>query len=433
MAAVVKMPSRYPGMLDVGVLLATFVVFVLFLFLLNHIVFPRGSRLGDILPSQNAVLLTQDERGELALAGDADIGLASFIAQLGDVWREVKIRPANSVVWSNAREGFSVHDRDAVQTFSDSRARIDFTTDNKLRIGPNSLIIFRSGASDPFLERREPAVVVLDGELTGAVNADYGSFAVQFPAGLVVLTAEDDSVDNVNFRLSVNPDKSSTIAVYSGQANVNIAGEHHLVSANNGLTISEAGETSGARRLPSLPTIQSPGHDSIAKFLEVPPRVRFRWGVVAGAQNYRLEIAKDRGFDDILVDDILVKPSFTHSNLSPDDYYWRVSARSGWVQGPASAPRRLQVVRDGVAPFLEIEPIRQLAAGSYALRGRTTSEATVYVLGQRVKTSPGGEFEYFFEPKPGTQSIVVEAIDAVGNVAYSSQVLYVPSNPGRSD
>ena len=69
--------------------------------------------------------------------------------------------------------------------------------DNELQIGQNSLVVFRQGASDPFLDRREAAVVVLEGELTGTVNADYGAFAVELPAGLIELSADEGTDETV--------------------------------------------------------------------------------------------------------------------------------------------------------------------------------------------------------------------------------------------
>lgn len=425
--------GRYLVMWDVSVLLASTLVFLVFLILLMRIVFPQGELLGGVVSDWSSPSVEVDERGraEIAASGIGTIG--SFMAHLGDVRYDVKIRPADSVAWSSASKGDLLRNRDSVQTFSKSRARVDFTTDNELRIGQNSLVVFRSGSADPFLERREPAVVVMDGELAGTVNAEYGSFGVQLPAGLVELTAEDRPNAAVNFRVGVNPDDSSTIAVYSGQADINIAGEHFLVPANHGLTISKDGRSAGARALPSLPPIRTPNDNTVAKYLEVPPRVRFRWGRVSNAQNYRLEIARDAGFEEVLVDEYLNDTSFTHGNLAPGDYYWRISARSGWVQGPASLQRRLSVVRDAVPPLLELQPIQRVAAGKYVLRGRTASNAKVYVLGQSVKTSGNGNFEYLFNPGPGTQTIVVESIDAVGNVAYGSQVLHVPGSSGGSD
>jgi len=425
--------ARYRGVLDIGILLAALFVFLLFLVLLIRVVFPQGSRLSEIISSRDSVLVEASKTGDVELAGTNASKFGDFIARLGDIRREVKIRPADSIAWSNASKGTSVHNRDAVQTFAYSRARVDFRVDNELRIGQNSLVVFRSGAADPFLERRDPALVVLEGELTGVVNPDYGAFAMQFPAGLIELTAEDESARAVNFRVSVNPDQSSTIAVYSGQADVTVAGERYFVSPNNGLTIAENGKTVGVQGLPSLPPIHAPSNNSVAKYLGVPPRVRFRWGKVSNAQGYRLEIAKDADFNKLLVDEYLDVTSFTHGNLAPGEFFWRVSARAGWILGPPSMSRRISIVRDSEPPLLELQPIQHLIAGSYVLRGRTAAGAKVYVFGEAVKTSSGGNFEYVFTPEPGTQSIVVESIDAVGNVAYSSQVLHIPGNPGRSD
>ncbi|MBT8102483.1 MAG: hypothetical protein KJO95_05900 [Gammaproteobacteria bacterium] len=431
--AVVPLPRRFVRMLDIAVLLGALLIFLLFLALLTRVVFPEGTRLGDPSPGGNTASFATDRSGTVDVVGGSGDSFGGFIAQLGDIRRDVKVRPADSVAWRTAREGLTVHSRDAVQTFANSRARVDFTKDNELRIGQNSLVVFRSGAADPFLARREPAIVLMDGELTGTVRSEYGSLGVEFPAGLVELTAAGQSQEDVDFRVGVNPDGSSTVAVYSGQADVNIAGEHHQVAANQGLTIAKDGGTSGARSLPSLPLIREPYDNKVVKYLETPPRVKFRWGEVSGAQKYRLEIATDRRFDEILVDEYLEEVSFVHGNLSSGDYYWRIRARDGWIEGPASMPRRLSVVRDSVPPKLELRPVEEVFAGRYIVRGRTVPGARVFVLGQPVKTSPDGNFEFLFQPEPGTHSIVVESIDAVGNAAYSSQVFHVPGRSGRSE
>lgn len=420
-------------LMDVAVLIAALIIFLIFITILIRFTFPVGTRLGDIHSSENVELVEDGEVGRIDVAGNSIKSFGTFVAQLGDVRRDVKIRAADSVAWTSASEGASVHNRDAVQTFQNSRARVDFTTDNELRIGQNSLVVFRSGAADPFLERREPAVVVMNGELSGTVNSDFGAFALEFPAGLVELTSDQKTGDAMKFRVGVNPDQSSTISIVSGRADINVAGEHYRVSASQGLTITKDGRTSGARALPAIPVIGAPNDNAVAKYLSAPPRVNFRWRDVPDAKNYRLEIALDAGFEEILVDEFLNDSSFTHGNLSSGDYFWRLSARDGWLQGPTSNARRLSVVRDAVPPSLELRPIQEMAAGRYLMRGSVSPGSVVYVLGQLVETNQYGEFEYLFNPEPGTQSIVVEAIDAVGNITYSSQVLHVPGSAGRSD
>lgn len=425
--------DRYRGIMDVGVFFATLAAFLLFLILLVQILFPQGLRLGDTTMSTNSTMTDGKGHGDVGLAGDNVGNLSRFKAYLGDVRRDVKIRSADSIAWTNAVRGSSVSDRDAVQTFTRSRARVNFTRENELQIGQNSLVVFRNGASDPFLDRREAAVVVLEGELTGSVNSDYGTFAVELPAGLVELTAEVGTDNQVEFKLGVNPDKSSTIAIYSGYADINVAGVHYRIAANHGITISSDGTTVGTIALPSLPAIFGPANNAVARFLDAPPKVDFRWGEVASAQNYRIEISRERDFEEVLVDDYFASTSFQHANLASGDYYWRVSAGVAGLLGPASTTRRLQVERDAEPPKLALQPIEQLIAGNYILRGKTTAGAKVFVRGASVEPSPDGYFEHVFNPQLGTQSIVVESIDAVGNVAYKSQVLHVPGRSGRSD
>lgn len=425
--------GRRLGMLDVGVLIAALLVFVLFLFLLIRIVFPQGSRLEDLAGDRSGAMTSADTRGQVGVLSRGGDAIGNFIAHLGEVQRDVKIRSADSIAWRTASIGTTVGNRAAVQTFSKSRARVDFTTDNELRIGQNSLIVFGTGAADPFLQQREPAVVMLSGELQGSVNAEYGALVVQLPTGTAAMSAAGESADPLDFRVGINPDKSSTVAIYSGQADVTVSGARYFVRAKQALTISADGGSVRISDLPPMPLIQAPARDSVARFRDAPPRIDFSWGRVAEADRYRLEISSDSRFEGVLVDELLQGTSFTHGNLPAGEYYWRVSARAGWTLGPASAPRRVRVVRDAEPPALEVIAIDPLADGLYVVRGRAAQRASVHVLGSPVETLADGSFEHVFQPRPGTQTVVVEAADAVGNVAYSSQILHVPGGRGRSN
>ncbi len=115
------------------------------------------------------------------------------------------------------------------------------------------------------------------------------------------------------------------------------------------------------------------------------------------------------------------------------EYFWRISARNGWIQGPGTQPGRLRVVLDAEPPQLELEPIQQTVAGSYELRGKTSPDAKVFVRGESVKISAAGTFTHLFSAAPGAQAIVVEAIDTVGNVISNSQIFYASNNLPGSD
>lgn len=416
---------------DVGMIIAALVFFTLFVNALVRFSFPEGARLTNTMVRQGTAVVQTGDRGVVDIASTAG-NFAYFRAILGDVHRDVKIRPAESVAWTSARKGAPVNRQDAVQTFSNSRARIDFEADKILNIGQNSLVVFSGGATDPFLTRTTPAVVMMSGELTGQITSASEAFGIEFPAGLVELKSADSSGDAVNFRIGVNPDESSTIAVYSGQADVNIAGTHYKVGASEGLTIGRDGATSGVLELPAVPVLRQPGNNAAVRFLQRPPKVTFAWNRAGNSNEYRFELAADKGFDEILVDEYLAENSFVHRNLGAGDYHWRVSGVNGGVHGKPAPARRLRIVRDTAPPVLQIQPIAQIDSQTYVIRGHTTGNATIYILGERVDPSADGSFEFRFKPMPGTQTIVIESIDDLGNAAYSSQLLHVPGTSGRS-
>ena len=271
----------------------------------------------------------------------------------------------------------------------------------------------------------------MEGQLDGSVNSEYGSFAVALPAGLAVLSA-DESGNAADFKLSVNPDGSSTIAMYAGQAAVDVGSKNYRLDANDAMTVAEDGRTPGVKSLPTRPIVRSPRRNSIAKFRDMPPRVKFEWGPVAAAQNYRLELARDRNFEEILVDEYLNETTFTHGNLPAGEYFWRISARNGWIQGPGTEPGRLRVVRDAEPPQLELEPIQQTVAGGYELRGKTAPDCKGLCARRASQDLVRGHLQSPFRSRaPGAQAIVVEAIDTVGNVMSNSQIFYASHKPLR--
>jgi len=80
------------------------------------------------------------------------------------------------------------------------------------------------------------------------------------------------------------------------------------------------------------------------------------------------------------------------------------------------------VVQDQEPPTLQVQfPPKTIHSESYTLCGKAEPGARVFVGGRRVRTTRTGEFRYNLKLRPGTNVIVVEAIDAVNNVAYRSQ------------
>ncbi len=70
--------------------------------------------------------------------------------------------------------------------------------------------------------------------------------------------------------------------------------------------------------------------------------VELRWSAAAEAASYRVQLARDRGFKDLVADESAVAATeFRVGGLAPGDYFWRVaSVRPDRDQGPFGDPQR---------------------------------------------------------------------------------------------
>jgi FecR protein len=86
---------------------------------------------------------------------------------------------------------------------------------------------------------------------------------------------------------------------------------------------------------PFAPLLTAPG----ARVRTAQPVLQ--WSAVVGAGTYRVELARDAGFGDLLLaertSDVRLTPA---RDLAPGDYHWRVASIEGAEQGPFAPPQR---------------------------------------------------------------------------------------------
>ncbi len=413
----------------VGLVLAFFSVF---LGLLDAF-FPSGASLRDLT----------ERRGFFGSAGLAEQSVRDFLssgqqngeltapqalaATLTGVRNSVKSKPADTIAWTAAQAGMPLHDRDAVQTFSESSAAIAFDPENYLDLGENSLMIVRRIEQDPLQHEKRSFLVMMDGELRGRIGGPGHPLQVEVttPGAVASIRSARAEGGPGEFKITVHPDQSSTIAIYQGVADVAAEGRVVRVEANRATTV-ERGQPPGPPRLlpdPPLPT--SPEDAAVFYYRDLPPRIRFTWGGAAGAQAYHFILARDPALRDPVEEERVSEPGFTHGNLKPGDYYWRVSGILGDREGSFSAPRRIRVGQDREPPALRVEfPPQTVNRNHYLLRGSTEPGARVFVGGQRVAIRGTGEFEHDLQLQHGINLIVVEAVDRAGNVTYRSRMVH---------
>ena len=417
--------SVLPGRsLDIKVAALGLLAFVILMFLLTRWLFPTGISIND-----ESLGTTGDGRHgsanrEVSYSGqDGDTGVT--VAEVVSIRRNVQVRGADELAWSNAHQGATLANRDSLQTSRNSGAIVKFDDNSRIRIGADSLIVFQGGLSDPFTTRHTNSIVMMEGTL-GAQFASSPEnpthLEVALPNGVARFVGGDSDAA-VAFNINVNPDLSSSVSVMSGSGVVTIGGQTATVDAEHGVTISIKGEVLEEGKLPGLPTGIRPQDGAVFEYRALPPEVVFSWNAVADIDRYRFRLARDADMSDIVIDERLGERRFEYGGLQDGTYYWRVSAMDGFLEGPASGVHIVRLVRDAQPPALKLQPSEVLAGqNAVVVRGQTDAAARVYIQGEAIVTV-AGSFEQQVPIDPGTNLIVVEAVDDAGNVAYDSQII----------
>jgi hypothetical protein len=337
----------------------------------------------------------------------------------------VKSKNSEEIAWKTAKEGKLLYDRDAIQTLSRSSAVIKFDENSFLDMGANSLVIIKRLDIDPLFREKRSFMVLVDGDLRGRIaKSDKKSvyLEVETPGAKMRIQSGPLAAGPVDFKISVNPDKSSTIAVYQGTAEIMAQGKKIIVKANQSTVVALDQAPLAPINLLGPVKLESPSDTDLFYYRNLPPKVQFAWQSQSDATSYHFIMARDFSFKNIVADEQFSRASFTHGNLKKGTYFWKVSGFDKTIEGFFSETRRFHIVQDQKPPTLHVRfPPKTVYRGRYTLRGETEPGAKVFVGGKPVNTTKTGKFKCNLKLQPGINVIVVEAIDSVNNVAYRSQ------------
>lgn len=390
--------------------------------------FPAGMTLTQILEQRSGNRARQGARvsGGMFDYNKKKETVEQAAATLSHMGNDVRSKGASSIAWGPAREGMKLRDHDAIQTFSQSSAQINFDPSNYLSMGSNSLVIIKRIEKELARNERRSSVVVMDGELQGHVAGGRNALSLNIttPSALVKMQPQVAAGPRSDFRIAINPDHSSTIVVLSGEASVSAQGKTVRVTQNTGLTVKQGEAPGDPTPLPPPPEPAFPAEGSVVRYRELPQRVSFRWGSARAGSEYRLQLSRDRAFREVLLDRRLGQPEFMHGNLRKGEYFWRVSRIDGGVEGFMSRAVRFEVVQNRSAPPLEVSfPSAAVTGDRCTVAGSTAPGNRVFVGGRPVPTDESGAFSCEVPLKPGWTLVTVEAADASGNVTYKSRYI----------
>jgi hypothetical protein len=411
---------------EIAVMLLLVSVFFAVLTTLLFNIFPAGITLTQILEQKAG------NRSGTGSGANADIMLdwkqkeaeeqaAATLVYLGN---DVKSKGSTSIAWGPAREGMKLRDHDAVQTFTSSSAQINFDARNYLTMGSNTLIVVKRMEKEKVASQRESTVVVMDGQLQGHVAAGGANplrLNIATPSAMVNMRPGAASGPKSDFKISINPDHSSTIVVLRGHADVSAQGKTVRVSENTGIRVKQGEAPRAATPLPAPPEQSAPADGCVVQYRELPQRVRFQWAAGKAGSGYHLQIARDRAYREIVLDRVLDEPEFVHGNLKQGSYFWRVSRVEEGVEGRPGRGARLEVVQNLTPPPLKVLfPSGPVPEDRFLLSGTTAPGVKVFVCGKPAAPDAAGAFSCQVPIRRGATLVTVEAVDAAGNVSYRS-------------
>lgn len=409
----------------VGLVLLFFMAFLGML----QVLFPEGSTLQDLMSRQGAGSRQVESIPRAkTVTGSGLFEEEGLSATLARVRNQVKSKPADAIAWRPAARGATLKQRDAVQTLGRSSTRILFDDGSALDLGEKSLIILRELSRDRVQRKNLSRLVLMDGQLRGSASpgaTEPLSIEVEMPNAVATIFQPEAVAAAESFLVTVNPDKSSTIAVYHGHAEVTAQGQTVEIKEQQSTTVAPDQPPAQVVELPRPPAALSPVADEVLSYRNLPPRVRFTWEPSPGSSSYRFRLARDPGMQDLVVDETILETVFTHGGLKPGSYYWSVCGINGWAAGHPNPARTLTLLQDREPPPLEVDfPPETLDRPEAKIAGRTEPGAQVYIDGAGIALSSSGEFELPLRLASGINVITIEAIDEVGNIAYRSQKVF---------
>ncbi len=398
--------------------LALVLVFFVFIFYLIQNLFPAGIDLRQLIERQD---LTSGQAttttGGLAMENPN----AGQWVVLGGAQKAVFSKRAADIAWAPAKKGIRLFDRDAVQTQKASSAMIEFGEEGTLSMGENTLVVIRLNEYDPFLNEDHAVLTLVEGELWGRIRTKKGRpavYRVQLKnGGTANIHSNDATGTEAEFRITTDKKRETTsITLIKGTAQISSAGKTIDILPNETALVDKNGDPHAARPRPTPVSLRSPKNNQTVFFRDTPPRLKFDWSPSQYADAYKIQIASDSAFKQLVDDVRITEPPYVRADLGAGAYFWRVRPLGSERDGPKSETWTFGLVQDDEPPPLFLEPPKPTAtARRYLLKGFTEPNAHVVANGTTVTPDQYGLFSTEVTLGAGATAVIVEASDAADN------------------
>jgi len=240
------------------------------------------------------------------------------IAEILSIESRVQRRTSSGTQWKEAKTGDSLFDKDALRTFENSQAIIDYREGSSLTVREDSFIIIVRPSDKSYRE-----VSLEDGSIQAQLKQSSQNLElrIQTKQGTIRMRGPKAGEQEVHLQTSmiggnlavavesgqveITPKGQPSIAI-SGAQKVEIRGNEKPVIAASDLGLESKTPTPGARLKEG------------SFYFEVRP--------VAGAKRYKWIIGSSPEMTTLLVEHRTKEPTLKLQYLDPGELYWRVEA-----------------------------------------------------------------------------------------------------------
>ncbi len=345
-------------------------------------------------------------------------------ATLVDRTGQVESRKPQDLIWKEAQLQTKFAEAEKVRTLANSAAEIRFQDNSRIKLSENSQAVIQKMRVDMLDRKQQSKVVLVEGDIYALLvgGQQKNNFVIEVPG-------VQTEVKSSNYWVSKDQ-QETRLANYDGSISITTQGVTLKLNKNQGVKMSKDKRAEARDLLPG-PVLIAPENDLTIYVHET----TLSWEKIPGAAKYWLEVAEDRSFVKVLINQqALTQTTFDCKNLKEGVYYWRVAAiDADELPGPKSGARFFKIMRDEQPPFLVVNSPAEKAVvrqAAITIRGEVEINARLTLAGQPISVAADGLFETARELKPGDNALRFEAIDLAGNI--SSVVRHIYFQPDQT-
>jgi hypothetical protein len=271
--------------------------------------------------------------------------LADLIATCASATGKVEVMRAGHAFWEPLEAGATFRSGDWVRTGALATARIEFLGGGRIELDESSVVLVEQPAATDAGVPAGTVVALASGGLRGVVPAqseeELAPLAVRTQDGTLVAVRSEQAGQPTEFRVT-RTEQGPEIAVTRGRLVLASGKRRRTLEPGRALELA-LGVDAPTRELPDFPPSLEPGVDARFQWAQG-LRVQLAWGPVEKAGRYQVQVAKDLGFAQLVVSNVVAESSFTFTPSEPGMFVWRVASRdAAGHQGEYGFARRVYV------------------------------------------------------------------------------------------